>query len=97
MRGRVLKFWFYTVLICMLSFVAVFNQEPIYFKIPGLGEFRMWTAVPLIGSFILGATMMAIYVIVDSTKMKLEIRRLKKKLALHTPSEPVYSTPPDLQ
>lgn len=80
MRGRVLKFWFYLTLICLLAFVAVFNQEPIYFKIPLLGEFKMWTAVPLIASFIMGATIMAAYVIVDSTKMKLEIRRLKKRL-----------------
>ena len=77
---QLLKFWIVIVFGCAGAYLLLYNQEPIYVNLPGIGEFKIMTAIAFIACFFVGATTVVIHFSIDLLKKSIELRTLKKKL-----------------
>jgi len=77
---KLIGFWFVILSACLGAYVLFYNQEPIYVRLPGVGEFKVWSALAFLVSYFLGVTTVTLYFLIDTLKKTFEIRRLSRRL-----------------
>ncbi len=77
---QMLKFWVVIVFGCAGAYLLLYNQEPIYVNLPGIGEFKVMAAIAFIACFLIGATTVVIHFTFDLLKKSIEVRGLKKRV-----------------
>jgi len=88
---QLLKFWFVIVFGCAGAYLLMYNQEPIYVNLPGIGEFKIMTAIAFIACFLAGATTVVVHFIIDIVKKSMEVRSLRKKLKSRVQSHDIQN------
>jgi predicted membrane protein len=77
---QLFKFWFVLLLASGAAYLLMYNQERIYVSLPGIGEFKVITAIAFIVSFMLGATTVTLYFASDMVKKSWELRSRNKRI-----------------
>jgi len=84
------KFWIILLLGAAAAYFLLFNLKPLFLTIPWPYErsFEMRTATALLLAFLLGSAVTTLLLGLSYSRKHLEIRRLKKRLAVHHKSTP---------
>src|SRR5688500_14365330 len=76
---RLISYWALLVVAAIGAYILLYNQELIYVVLPGIGQFKVLSAIAFIVCFLLGVTFVSLYFMVDIFKKTWEIRSLRKK------------------